>query len=358
MKVLKPILIGLVALILLLALVGLFLPSAAHVERSVRIAAPPAAVYEIANDLHRFNEWSPWFEKDPKAKYSYSGPESGVGSHLEWSSTVSSVGTGSQEIVESVPDRRVRTRLDFGDQGRGEAILVIAPEGAGSRVTWGFDTAFGTNLLGRYFGLALDSMVGAEYEQGLTKLKALAEAGPVVTSGGEALDIAEIDVSPVDIAYVEGTSSLDPDAIAKALGAAYTQIGQFMRAHALAQRGAPLAINRFYDESGWGFQAAIPVTGVNPAAKAAASVSGAVRLGRTYGGRALRGVHIGDHASLPDSYRALEDYMVAKGLDSNGLSWEQYVSDPVNTPVGKQQTDIYLPVKPGAPARAGGTPPQ
>jgi len=32
------------------------------------IAAPPAAVYDIVDDLRRFNEWSPWFEKDPKAR--------------------------------------------------------------------------------------------------------------------------------------------------------------------------------------------------------------------------------------------------------------------------------------------------
>ena len=77
MKILKPILIGLLALIVLLGLIGLFLPSAAHVERTMRIAAAPAAVYEIVNDPRRFNEWSPWFEKDPNARYTFSGPQSG-----------------------------------------------------------------------------------------------------------------------------------------------------------------------------------------------------------------------------------------------------------------------------------------
>src|SRR4030095_9507036 len=154
MKTLKPILIGLLALIVLLGLIGLFLPSAAHVERSVSIAAPPGAVYEIVNDLRRFNEWSPWFEKDPNARYTFSGPQSGVGSRLQWSSTDSSVGTGSQEIIESIPDQRVRTRLDFGPQGGGESVLVLASDGPGTKLTWGFDTQFGNNILARYFGLA------------------------------------------------------------------------------------------------------------------------------------------------------------------------------------------------------------
>src|SRR5262245_24735871 len=95
-KILKPILIGLLALIVLLGLIGLFLPSAAHVERTVSIAAPPAAVYEIVNDLRRFNEWSPWFEKDPNARYTFSGPQRGVGARLQWARRDTSVGYCSQ----------------------------------------------------------------------------------------------------------------------------------------------------------------------------------------------------------------------------------------------------------------------
>src|SRR5262249_30915903 len=147
--VLKRILIGVVVLVALLGLIGLVLPASRHVERSVSIATPPAAVFAIINDLRRFNEWSPWFEKDPHARYTFSGPENGVGSRLEWASAKSSVGTGSQEIIESIRDQRVKTRLDFGSQGHGESLLTLAPEGQGTRLTWGFDTSLGNNILAR-----------------------------------------------------------------------------------------------------------------------------------------------------------------------------------------------------------------
>jgi effector-binding domain-containing protein/carbon monoxide dehydrogenase subunit G len=353
MKILKPALIVVAALLLLLVIIGLFLPSAAHVERTVSITAAPADVYEIVNDLRRFNEWSPWFEKDPKAKYTYSGAQTGVGSRLEWSSQVSSVGTGSQEIIESVPDEKVRTRLSFGSSGDAQAEVLIAPEGAGSRVTWALDTTFGRNLVGRYFGLAMNSMVGPDYEAGLGKLKALAESA-LPPPADETFDVREVDLTPRDIAYVEGTSSLDPAAIANALAAAYAQIDAFMQVNALTQKGAALAINRFYDESGWGFKAGIPLEGLSDKSPSA-SGSGVVKLGHTYAGHALKGVHIGDHSTLPDAYRALEDYMVAKGFDSNGPSWEEYVSDPVTTPPEKRQTDVFMPVKPGAAPGSTGT---
>ena len=49
-----------------------------------------------------------------------------------------------------------------------------------------------------------------------------------------------------------------------------------------------------------------------------------------------------------------KDYMVAEGLDANGPSWEQYISDPVTTPGDKLQTDVYMPVKAGAAVASGG----
>lgn len=42
--------------------------------------------------------------------------------------------------------------------------------------TWGFDTDLGMNPIARYFGLVMDSMLGADYEKGLAKLKQVCEA--------------------------------------------------------------------------------------------------------------------------------------------------------------------------------------
>lgn len=345
MKAIKRILVGLLVLILILALVGLALPSRAHVERSISIAATPATVFELVNGFKRFNEWSPWYDYDPAARYTYSGPEQGVGARLEWKSDKPEVGSGSQQIVASEPDQRVRYQLDFGDQGTAESEISIAPSEAGSQVRWSFDTEFGYNLPMRYFGLLFDRLIGADYEKGLARLKALAEADAAQPAPGAKLEITLEEVPAVDLASVEGTVSLDPTAIAQTLGGAYEQIGAFMKNHGLRQDGARLAINRFYDESGWGFEAAIPIAG-SPAAKAKAAASGGlVKLGQGYSGQAVKGTHIGPYADLPDTYRQLEDYVAENGLESNGRSWEQYVSEPGKIPQEELRTDVYLPVK-------------
>ena len=178
MKALRIILLSLAAALAVFLLVGLFLPTTAHVERSITTSANPTAVYEVVSSLRRFNEWSPWFDLDPQAVYTYSGPDRGVGAKVEWTSRQRSVGSGSQEIIAAVPDRSVTMRLDFGSDGRATARLDITPVDGGSRVTWAFDTSFAGSYLGRYFGLFLDRLVGADYEEGLARLKRLLEAAP------------------------------------------------------------------------------------------------------------------------------------------------------------------------------------
>jgi uncharacterized protein YndB with AHSA1/START domain len=176
MKPLKGILYGLIGLVALVLAAGLFLPRHAHVERSIVTSASPATVFEIVNGFTRFNEWSPWAQLDPNTKYTYSGPETGVGSRMEWSSKRPEVGTGSQEVIAIDPDRRVTNAIDFGAQGKGTATIGLEPVAAGTRITWSLDTDFEHNYFGRYFGPLMDRFVGADYEKGLARLKELAEA--------------------------------------------------------------------------------------------------------------------------------------------------------------------------------------
>jgi len=347
-KILKPILIGLAALIVLIILIGLFLPSAAHVERSTSIAASPETVFGLVNNLRRFNEWSPWYEIDPSTEFNYSGPEQGVGARLQWASNSAELGSGAQEIVASEPLSRVRTRLEFEDESNAHAELRLTPENSATHVSWAFDVDFGFNLLGRYFGLFLDGILGPYYEKGLVNLKVVAEAEATEPTARTAVQVSEADVPAINIAYVEGTVALDPQAIAKSLADSYAQVNAFLKANRLEQNGARLAINRFYDESGWGFEAAIPFTAPEKARAQAAAATGTVKVGQTYAGRVLRGVHIGPYSSLPDTYRRVEDQMVQKHLEPNGRSWEQYVTDPGSTPEEKLETHVFIPIRPGS----------
>lgn len=177
MKLARRILVGLAGLIAILVVIGLFLPSSVHVERSILIAAPADKVYSVVSDFNRFNEWSPWYALDPDAEYEISGGGSGVGAQFSWASDNPNVGSGSQQIIALEENRLVQVKLDFGPQGTAAASFLLGPAAEGSTgVTWSMDTDFGFDLVGRYVGLMFDSWVGGDYERGLASLKALIES--------------------------------------------------------------------------------------------------------------------------------------------------------------------------------------
>jgi ribosome-associated toxin RatA of RatAB toxin-antitoxin module len=173
MKWIKRLVVAVVVLAAIVVAVGLMLPSTVHVERSTVIAAPATAVFPYVNNYRLFNSWSPWAKKDPDTRYTFSGPESGVGAKLGWESKT--LGNGSQAIVESETDRRVKVALDFGGMGKATATYTLSAEANGTKVTWAFDEDFGNNLLARYFGLLFERFIGEDYEQGLANLKTMVE---------------------------------------------------------------------------------------------------------------------------------------------------------------------------------------
>ena len=173
MKFIKWFLIVVALLLVTLAVIGFFLPKVAHVERSITINASRDAVFAQVNSFKNFNQWSPWFDKDPNANYQYSGPESGVGNSMSWNSDKKEVGKGSQEIVESQYPSHVKAKLLFGDDPNpGYATYTIEEITYNqTKITWSFDADFGNNVVGRYFGLMMDGMLGPDYEKGLQSLK-------------------------------------------------------------------------------------------------------------------------------------------------------------------------------------------
>ena len=165
----------LIAAIAIIIVGGSFLlPAQSVVTRSAEIAAPPDKVFAIVGDLRRFNEFSPWADLDPNIKYTFEGPESGVGQKMSWSSENADHGNGSQTITKYEPPNFVESQLDFGMRGKSVATWDLVPATAGTKATWSFKADL-EGIPAKWFGLMFDRWIGADYEKGLAKLKAVAE---------------------------------------------------------------------------------------------------------------------------------------------------------------------------------------
>ena len=146
------------------------------VTRSTTIDAPPERVYPAIADFHRWTAWSPWEDVDPALQRTYSGAGSGVGAVYEWSGN-RRAGRGRMEIVEATAPSSVRIDLRFEKPftARNDTSFTIAPEGAGSRVTWSMTGR--KTLLTKVMGIvkSMDSLLGPDFEKGLARLKTAAE---------------------------------------------------------------------------------------------------------------------------------------------------------------------------------------
>jgi hypothetical protein len=168
-----------VALIIAAFLVLLaFRPNTFRVQRSVVVAAPADRIYPLIADFHAdgWGRWSPWEGIDPNLKRTYSGAESGLGAVYAWDGD-NKVGSGRMEITRAEP-RGIAIKLDFYKPMKNSttAEFTIEPAGEAQRVTWAM---FGpVPYFARAFHMVfnMDKLVGGQFDQGLQKLKAQAEA--------------------------------------------------------------------------------------------------------------------------------------------------------------------------------------
>ena len=341
--------VGIVILLLIAAFVvtGYLLPKRVHVERSITIERPATMIFEVLNSYRYFNEWSPWAKRDPNAKFTVSGPESGVGARISWAGDPQLVGSGWQQIVASKPYEQINIKLDFDAQGVADTGFTLTPAGDATRVTWFFDSDLteGVNwldsFLARYFGLLFDRWVGGDYELGLANLKKFAESLPA--SDFSQLKIERVDVEAQTILFVTSTSSQDPSDIARAMTVAYAEISEFMNLNGVRMNGQPMAITRTRGEGNYQFDAAIPVDFVP------SGLSGNINSGLSPAGLAVRAIHHGAYDQMMPTYTKLAAYMSAHGLRQGQISWEHYISDPGNTAAEDMITYVYIMLEnPGA----------
>ncbi len=157
------------AIVITIIIVGFFLPSQITVQRSLVIRQPPEVIFTVLNDMRHFNQWSPWYARDPDAGYRLEGPAEGPGATLVWSDEKGS-GAGRLQIVASRPFSAINLVMELGET-EADSFYRLQPGSEGTTVSWGMRVEFGTfDLTGRYIGLLLPGLLGKDYREGLERL--------------------------------------------------------------------------------------------------------------------------------------------------------------------------------------------
>jgi len=159
--------------LLSVVVVGLIIPNNIDVRRSVEIDAPVQVVHQYVSDLEQWSNWSPWLALDPSIKITFGDIRKGVGASQSWQGAS---GNGQMMITESSLEKGIVYQVSFeGDSTRYQAGLSYQQKGSKTLVTWYMTGAMEPIIIGNYFSLLMDSLIGESFTMGLSQLKTLAE---------------------------------------------------------------------------------------------------------------------------------------------------------------------------------------
>jgi effector-binding domain-containing protein len=145
------------------------------------------------------------------------------------------------------------------------------------------------------------------------------------------------------IIYLKGSGTWDK-AFATITGA-FKKIDGYLDKEGIKASGLPMTIFTATDDTGFEYEAAIPIadTPKNPP-------HGDMAVGQSPEGAALKFVHRGSYDDLDNTYEAITNYLDDKKLEAKDLFIEEYVTDPTKFDASKLVINVYVLIKaPTAP---------
>jgi len=175
--------IAIIAIVLAIAIAIVLIlasskPDSFTVRRSAVVQAPAERIFPLVNDFHRWATWSPWENRDPALKRTFSGAESGKGAVYAWDGN-KNVGSGRMEILNASSPSKITIKLDFFKpfEAHNTAEFTFLPEGDASatNVVWVMQgpSPFMSRVMQVFMNF--DAMIGKDFEAGLANLKKATE---------------------------------------------------------------------------------------------------------------------------------------------------------------------------------------
>lgn len=340
MKIIFTILKALIVIVLLLAIIGFFLPSHIKMERSILIKGNTENAYSLVSDYHQWTKWCPWNRMDPNWKLTWGDTLIGLGSSYSWESTNDKVGNGRMRMIECIPNEKVRSEMHFMNEEKPAfSDMIFIPEDSGFTAHWSMEFDCGINPFSRWMGLIMDKMMGPYFDEGLALLKAETEKMPSSDPNKIAgFDFEWRQLDQMNIAGVREFVKFT-DLNATKFGNWYQTIGKTIGSQKLQMAGHPMAIYYTFTPEGFDMEAAIPVNSL-------AKDDGTVKMHTIAASKSLVVKYYGAYEKTGPVYEAAYAYLKKNGMNTGDAPMEFFVTDPgIEKDSSKWLTEIVFPLK-------------
>jgi effector-binding domain-containing protein len=145
------------------------------------------------------------------------------------------------------------------------------------------------------------------------------------------------------IIYVKGSGTWDKTF--DIISGSFKKIKTYLDKEGIKPDGLPMTIFTATDDTGFEFQAAVPIAEApkNPP-------RGELAVGHSPEGKALKFVHRGPYEDLDNTYEAITNYLDDQRLEAKDMFIEEYETDPATTDAKKLVVHVYVLIKGGQPS--------
>ncbi len=332
MKILKGLLIFVLAFVVLFFIVTLILPSHYEVKRTVEIHSPATVVFYLASDLRNWKYWDAWYELDTNQVRNYEGPLFGKNSLYKWSSKDRNLGSGELKIVDEEPFKKIKTLLTFEKGMRSEGEFTFDEKDGKTMVTWRMWGEF--SFLTKWFRFFMEETAGKDFEKGLANIKKLAEEA----TRNKVVFFVD-NIPNINIVFISDSTSVNPQDISKKYGECFVELSDFVTKNKMEIIGGPIAVTKSYTKIFYTFDAAFPVKsfeGINS--------EGRIQFGQIAASKVLRAIFLGSYDEFEEVYGKIHQYLNSKQFQIRGNFFEMYYTDPTTVQPKHNVTIIFAPV--------------
>jgi effector-binding domain-containing protein len=148
----------------------------------------------------------------------------------------------------------------------------------------------------------------------------------------------EVTLPERTMVYLKGHSNWD--AAFDTLVDSFKSLNEYLDKQGIKPNGAAMTIYTQTDDTGFQFEAAMPI-----AAAPSDPPKGDIAIGQAPSGKALKFVHRGSYDAMDSTYEAITNYLDDKHLEAKDLFIEEYASDPVKANADDLVVNVFVPVK-------------
>ncbi len=164
----------LLLLIIVLGVVGNFLPTSFTINKTATISSTPAHIHEYVGDLSTWQSWTVWRGSDPEIEITIGEKTTGIGASQSWKDKH---GGGSLTFTSWSPEKGIEYDLFFqgGKYKSKSAIQYDSSSTTRTRVSWALDGDMNMPIIGGYLALLMKYSIGNMFQENLNQLKAIVE---------------------------------------------------------------------------------------------------------------------------------------------------------------------------------------